>query len=183
MEVFKDVRIATPRLVLRAFRHDDKDTFYSLIQDPQIYRTMPEDHMYNREEVGEIVDYFIHCYGVNRVNNVPKFSLAIVLRECGEMIGDVGIGHYSKDPQRTEIFYFLNSRYWNRGFASEAARAFLNYVRRNWIVEKLIGTVVPGNEASARILEKNGFRRIEHSYDDEREFYELQIHGNDCDWP
>ena len=183
MEIFRNVRIETPRLVLKSFRHEDKDTFYKLIQDPQIYKTMPEDHMYNREEVGEIVDYFIHCSSVNKVNNVPKFSLVITLRESGEMIGDIGIGHYSNDGQRTEIFYFLNSKFWNNGFASEAAGVLLRYVKENRIVEKLIGTVVPGNEASARILKKNGFRRIEHSYDDEREFYELEVLVQGCDRP
>jgi hypothetical protein len=57
-ELFQNIRIETERLILRSFKADDKNEFFEIIQDPAIYKTLPEDHMYNREEVDGIIDFF-----------------------------------------------------------------------------------------------------------------------------
>jgi len=173
--LFQNIRIETPRLILRSFSIKDKDEFFDIIQDPAIYKTLPEDHMYNREEVDCIIDFFLSCYSKNKTGYIPKFPLAITLKPKGEIIGNVGIGHYSLDDTETEIFYFINSNYWNKGYTSEAVSVFLNYVKSNKLVNELIGTVVSNNIASIKILENNGFQKFEHAYDDNRKFYRRVI--------
>ena len=176
--LFKNIHIETKHLILRSFENEDTEEFYEIIRDPEIYKTLPEDHMYSEDEVKGIISFFISCYSRNKINNIPKFPLAVVLKSKNAIIGDVGIGHYGLDNSITEIFYFINSNYWNKGYASEAVSAFLGYVRENKLINDLIGTVVPTNAASIRILEKNGFERIEHSYDDARIFYRLQFQSS-----
>ena len=157
MSLFENVEIHTERLKLRCFINTDKEDFYSILQDPVLYKTLPNDHMYNREEVNEIIDWFLEKYKENTIENIEKFTLAIILKEENRIIGDIGIGKYSKDETKTEFFYFINSRYWNRGIVSEAARVFLEYIQINELAKELIADVVIGNTASCRILEKNGF--------------------------
>jgi ribosomal-protein-alanine N-acetyltransferase len=176
MSVFENVRIETGRLLLRNFTHDDIEAFYELAQDPEIYRTLPEDHPYDRREVREIIRYFLDCYPSNARGNVPKFALAITIRESGQLIGDVGIGRFSRDSRRHEIFCFLGSQYWGEGYGSEAVGALLAYVREHRIVDTLVAAVVPTNVASARILQNIGFRPAEHSYEDDRDLYVLDLH-------
>ena len=177
MSPFEHVWIETDRLVLRTFRPTDGDAFYAATRDPTLYETLPEDHLYSRTEIEQIVGYFLDCYPRCRMNDVPKFALAMIERTSGTMIGDVGIGRYSGDPNVHEIFYFVRPTHWNRGYGSEAASALLDHIRRNRLVDSLIGTVVQGNTASARILTKNGFRQIDHSYPDSRNFFELRLDG------
>ena len=74
-----------------------------------------------------------------------------------------------------EIFYFINSKYWNNGYVSEAINEFLNYIKNNKLVSTLIGSVVQGNIASIKILIKNGFKKIEYKDEYKRDYYELKL--------
>jgi ribosomal-protein-alanine N-acetyltransferase len=169
--VFKNVFLLTDRLILRNFTHDDKNEFYSITRDPKIYETLPEDHMYSMDEISEIIDWFVYQYDNNKPDNIPKFPLAIILKNEQKMIGNIGIGHYSYDKSKKEIFYFINSKYWNKGYTSEAVEMFLQYVKDNKLASSLIGAVVPQNTASSKILIKNGFKKI--GYENNKEVYEL----------
>ena len=173
--VFKNVLIETDRLVLRNFTYEDKNEFYSITRDPKLYETLPEDHMYSMDEISEIIDWFISQYDNNTIENIPKFPLAIILKNGQRLIGDIGIGQYSHDKSKMEIFYFINPEYWQKGYVSEAVDYFLKYVMNNKLASALIGTVVPHNIASIKILLKNGFEKIEYEDNHKRNVYELKI--------
>ena len=173
--MFKNVAIETDRLILRNFTYEDKNEFYSITRDTKLYETLPEDHMYSMNEISEIIDWFISQYDNNSLKNIPKFTLAIILKEGNKLIGNIGIGHYSNDKSKMEIFYFINSEYWNKGYVSEAAEAFLKYVKENKLVTSLVGTVVQHNIASRKILLKNGFIKINCKDNHNRDVYELKI--------
>jgi len=172
---FSDVYLETKRLILRSFTSSDKEEFFKILQDEKIYKTLPEDHMYNEQEVSEIIDWFVATYNKNEKEHVYKIPLAIVLKETDEIIGDIGIGQLSFDEKETEIFYFINSRYWNNGYVSEAMDSFMKYIGNINIVDKLVAAVVPGNTASQRILLKNGFSEIDNPYNNDNRIYELRL--------
>jgi RimJ/RimL family protein N-acetyltransferase len=173
ISVFNNVFLETKRLILKNFTHEDKDDFFHITRDTKIYETLPDDHMYSMEEISKIIDWFIYQYDHNTLENIPKFPLAIFLKKENALIGNIGIGHYSGDESMMEIFYFLNSQYWNKGFMTEAFEIFLEYVKKHKFVSSLIGAVVPKNIASIKILEKKGFKAISHEYNDKRIIYEL----------
>jgi len=173
--MFKNVAIETDRLILRNFTYDDKNEFYSITRDTKLYETLPEDHMYSMNEISEIIDWFIRQYDNNSLENIPKFPLAIILKEGNKLIGNIGIGHYSDDKSKMEIFYFINSEYWNKGYASEAVNVFLKYVKNNNLATSLIGAVVPYNTASIKILTKNRFKKSNCKDSHNRNVYELKI--------
>jgi RimJ/RimL family protein N-acetyltransferase len=54
------------------------------------------------------------------------------------------------------VGYWLGREHWGRGLASQALRDFLEIVDER----PLRATVAPGNRASVRVLEKNGFRLL-----------------------
>ena len=171
--LFKNVYLESSRIFLRNFTYNDKKDFFDISRDPKIYETLPEDHMYSLEEISEIIDWFIYQYDQNKIGNIPKFTLGIFLKNTNELIGDIGIGYYSLDNTKMEIFFFINSKYWNKGYVSEAVKIFLNYIKENKLVTSLIGIVVPNNIASSKILLNNGFKKIIHEYHDKRDMYEL----------
>jgi RimJ/RimL family protein N-acetyltransferase len=176
--LFKNIILETDRLILRNFVKEDKDDFYIISRDPKIYETLPEDHMYSMDEISEIIDWFIYQYDNNTLKNIPKFPLAIILKNEQKLIGDIGIGHYSNDKSKMELFYFINSNYWNNGYVSEAVKIFLKYVKENELAISLLGTVVSKNIASIKILMKNGFQKMGTDYIEDnhkREIYELKI--------
>ena len=64
-----------------------------------------------------------------------------------------------KDGVEIRIGYMLAEPFWARGFASELIAGLVASCRQRPSVLSMAGGVTSGNPASARVLEKNGFRR------------------------
>ncbi len=87
-----------------------------------------------------------------------KFQLAIIHREDNRLIGNCGIR--VNDPERREanIGYELDNHYWNQGYATEAARAILDFGFTELHMQRVWAKCVADNVGSARVLEKLGMR-------------------------
>ena len=55
-----------------------------------------------------------------------------------------------------EVGWALDRPYWGQGYATEAAKAALDYGFRNYPVAKLISLIDPGNQPSQRVAERLG---------------------------
>jgi len=71
----------------------------------------------------------------------------------GQVAGNVLI--YVMDG-KTEAGYWLGRAYWGKGIASKALRIFLEEI----LVRPIFAHVAQHNQASIRVLEKCGFKRI-----------------------
>lgn len=70
-----------------------------------------------------------------------------------------GFGFQGIEPgHRVEIGYWLGQPYWGRGFMTSVVAAACDFATGKWNVERISAHVFDGNSASARVLEKNGFR-------------------------
>ena len=56
------------------------------------------------------------------------------------------------------IGYMILTPFWSRGIGTEAVRQMCGIAFRELALERIVGEVFPENLASARVLEKNGFR-------------------------
>ncbi len=57
-----------------------------------------------------------------------------------------------------ELGYWLGKAYWGQGYATEAARAVMNYGYAKAGIRRFICKHLTGNGASARVIRKLGFR-------------------------
>ncbi|MDF2675667.1 MAG: acetyltransferase, partial [Clostridiales bacterium] len=64
------------------------------------------------------------------------------------------------DRNVTEIFYSLTHTKWHRGYATETAKAMLDFGFNVIKLDRIIGFIEPGNNGSRRVLEKSGLREI-----------------------
>lgn len=86
-----------------------------------------------------------------------KLMFAIRSASDDSLMGSVGfkcvvIGH------KGEVGYWVAPKYWNRGIASRVVEAICRYGFDTLGFARIEGRVFVGNEASARVLEKNGFQ-------------------------
>jgi len=84
---------------------------------------------------------------------------AAELRESGVFIGFIGISVPPFEAPFTpcvEIGWRLASAYWNRGLATEGARAVLRYAFGTLGLREVVALAVPANLASRRVMEKIG---------------------------
>lgn len=74
----------------------------------------------------------------------------------GELIGICGFT--LDDNGDAELGYWIGKPYWGRGYATEAARAVMAHGFAKSGVRRFICKHLTGNDASARVIRKLGFR-------------------------
>jgi ribosomal-protein-alanine N-acetyltransferase len=84
-----------------------------------------------------------------------ELVLAIVRREDDALLGAIGLTLAGAD-RRAELGYWIGVPYWGRGYATEAARALLDYGFRVLALERIHAHHMTCNPASGRVLHKAG---------------------------
>lgn len=80
---------------------------------------------------------------------------AVEERSSGEMVGRVGCWHPEEWPG-FEVGWILRRNFWGRGFATEAARASLDYAFDELGRSHAISLIHPDNRASILMAERLG---------------------------
>jgi len=171
--LFTDIHIETNRLTIRPLVSEDADQFYDIVQQDEVMRYLPEDTM-SLTEVKKIIDWLGKCYWENKPSRIIKFTVAIVWKKTGEVIGWVGLGPLDFNPSEVEIYYGLTTAYWGRGIATEAARAMLKYGFETIGIKRIVAVTRPENVGSVKVLEKLKMRFEEKptGLPDEHQHYE-----------
>jgi ribosomal-protein-alanine N-acetyltransferase len=87
------------------------------------------------------------------------FSLwAVTDRANGTVMGDAGLIHYAHRGPEIELAYRLAKPYWGKGYATEAARAWVQHGFDELGLDRIVAVTHPENAASQRVLEKVGMR-------------------------
>ena len=90
---------------------------------------------------------------------------ATILKPAGPYIGRCGlyprIGSRGIVRREAVLAFYIAREFWRRGFASEAALAFVQFGWRHLHLYRIVATVQEGNDASVHILQKLGFDLIE----------------------
>ena len=77
----------------------------------------------------------------------------------GQIVGSISVERMADEERNVgSIGYMILTPWWSKGLGTEAVRQMCGIAFRKLTLERIIGEVVPENLASARVLEKNGFR-------------------------
>ena len=89
-------------------------------------------------------------------------SLLVMEKDTGRPVGIVVLADIPFDDGSLDlrIGFVLAELAWGRGLATELVSGLCDRARSRPGIRSLTGGVEPGNRASARVLEKNGFRPI-----------------------
>ena len=140
--------LQTSRLILRPFRQDDLDRLSELMANPGFMRF--STGLYSREQTATFLDKLLGW----EEKGIPSL-FAVILPETGDLLGYCGFYH-PEGFDDTEIGYRLDPEFWNRGFATEAARSVRDCGFREWKLDRMISLIHPENIPSRRVAEKNG---------------------------
>ncbi len=84
------------------------------------------------------------------------------MKETGELIGFIGLNYTDWESNFTpavEVGWRLGSQYWGKGYATEGAKACLEYGFKKCSLKEIISFTVPSNVRSIRVMEKIGLKR------------------------
>jgi len=83
----------------------------------------------------------------------------VELLDSGEAIGAAGLQHLEGGPEVEVGYRFLKTN-WGNGYATESARASLDYGFDELGLDRIVAVALESNVASRRVLEKCGLSEI-----------------------
>jgi len=159
-----DWPLETERLVLRPFAEDDFDALYRMHADADVARWLYNEPR-TPDDTRELLARKIAGSELRAEDD--WMSAAGVAREDGRFVGDVSLHWVSEEHRTGEIGFMFDPAEQGRGYATEAAGAFLRVAFEELGFHRVIGRTEARNIASARVLEKLGMRQEAHLVENE----------------
>jgi ribosomal-protein-alanine N-acetyltransferase len=126
----------------------------ALASDPRIAATSNVPHPYPPDGAVTWIRYTTAQRELGR-----EVNFAIVADDHA-LVGVCGVLNIEGTPRRGELGYWVGVPYWNRGYASAAARELVRIAFEEHGLEELYSSCLVRNPASFRVLEKAGFRHV-----------------------
>jgi len=145
--------LETPRLLLRPFTRADAADHARIYAKPEVTRFLargpflgPEAARRSRLALNLFIEHRDkHGFGV----------WAVVDRATGVLMGQCGLKYLPSSPE-VEILYALDTPYWGKGFATEAADVALRHGFESTGFDRIVALAMPEHRRSHRVMEKLG---------------------------
>lgn len=142
--------LETKRLYMRPLMADDLEAIKRTLQDEKAMYAY-EGAFTDREAANWLIrqliryeDWGFGLYGVER-------------KEDGRFIGQCGLTYQPwRGGQVLEVGYLLERYYWHQGYATEAARAFMDYAFQTLHAPEVSSLIRDTNEPSMNVARRNG---------------------------
>jgi ribosomal-protein-alanine N-acetyltransferase len=144
--------LKTERLILRPPQEEDIQRQFAIFQDEEVQKYLGMENSRSLEFAK------VECQWFQNLHTQGKgVRWIIALKETDECIGDIGFHDWDAKHFKCEMGYKLDSKFWQKGFMSEAASAALSYSFTIMKANRIEALVDVRNLASQRLLEKSGF--------------------------
>ena len=143
--------LKTKRIILKSINDSDRDSFIAICKDPKVYATYMLPDLLNKEQE----DKFF-----NRLKELcqdkSRFIYGIYLEN--EIIGF--LNEVEKSEDGIEIGYFISSKHWNKGYATEAFKVAIKELFDMGYKYVYAGHF-ENNLASGKVMQKCGMHLID----------------------
>jgi len=159
----------TNRLYLRELTIEDAIHFFEMNNDTEVIKHTGDLPFSSLEAAKD----FLKTYRSNYTDyNMGRW--AVCLNDTNEMIGWCGLKYHPKEDL-VDIGYRFYQKHWNKGYATEATKASLNYGFDVLELDKIVAHVHEDNLGSHKVALKAGLRFVKDFVYDNKpaKFYEI----------
>lgn len=142
------VVIETERLLLRPLAIEDVDDFFALHAQPEVARFTTT---FDREEARRRLEQVEREWAV-----LGYGAMAVLDRESERYLGRCGLKYWPQFKE-TEVGWSLRREEWGHGYATEAARAVLEWGFEALPLPYITAMIHRDNERSLRVAQRLGF--------------------------
>lgn len=137
------------RLILRELTPEDAEQFYLLNTDPEVIRYTGDEPFESIESAKQFLEKYdqYQKYGFGR--------WAVILKADNSFLGWCGL-KYTLEKDEVDVGFRFFRKYWNLGYATEAAQVSLETGREKFGINEIVGRAMKENLASVKVLEKIG---------------------------
>jgi RimJ/RimL family protein N-acetyltransferase len=156
-----DLQLESLRLLYRSFELSDAQALFEMDSNPNVHKYLWQKPTLDIDLSIQIIEMLQKQY---KENGIGRF--ATILKETGEFIGWTGIKFVNDHIENgnTNFYdygYRLNEKHWNKGYASEATKIWLDYGFNEININEMNAYTHSENGASNHILSQSGFQFIE----------------------
>ena len=151
----RKVYIETDRLLLRQWTPSDKPVFFELNSDPKVMEFFPST--LTREQSDSFVNKSSELIEENGWG-----LFAVELKDQGNFIGLIGLATPTYEAHFTpctEIGQRLHRNFWKKGYATEGAKAVLDFAFKTLDMHEIVSFTSKTNIPSISLMEKIGMIR------------------------
>ena len=151
--------LETERLILKEPTMNEQKRLWELLAMPKVnqyYLTIPilkwQKVLNNKED-------FIK-YELEHAREFNVLTWSIFLKENNKFIGRVSCYEKRANSKIKEVGWLIDPNYQNKGYATEAAKAMIDYIFTNFDITKINAKATTLNIPSWKVMEKLGFTRL-----------------------
>ncbi len=151
------IEIVTPRLRLREWKEEDKEPFFKLNSDPRVMKFMPK--LLSKQESNDFVERIKLGF---KQDGYSFFAVELIKDKT--FIGLIGLSipkFHSFFTPCVEIGWRLAYDYWGKGYATEGAKASVDYGFKELGLFEIVSFTVPENIRSRTVMERIGMRYVD----------------------
>ncbi|RYF20448.1 MAG: N-acetyltransferase [Flavobacteriales bacterium] len=152
--------LETERLILREFRNEDVTGMFELNSNPEVQMYVGNKPIASLSQAMDEINFIQDQYLKNGVGR-----LAVIAKETGDFLGWGGLKLITEEMNGRKNFYELGYRfipkYWGNGYATEVAKASINYGFEKFKLDTIYAITDLENQASKNVLQKVGFNATE----------------------
>jgi len=144
------------RITLKALGHEDKKALKELVDSPDVYKYLPT---FLFEKQYEDISYVIsHLY-----DECFRMSIILGIFTEGSFCGLAELYGYREPIHKISVGYRILERYWGQGIATQTLKLLVDYLYNETDIEIITASTMIENQASAKVLIKNGFDLVIHA--------------------
>ncbi|MFF2754708.1 GNAT family N-acetyltransferase [Psychrobacillus sp. NPDC058041] len=149
------MEFTSERLLYRSYTQADFEFLFSMLSDPEMVRYIGSGNIRDEQGAKAFLDWIYSHYQMNK-----EYGLKVIVRKED----NVAVGHAGIVPQNIngknelEIGYWIAKEFWGNGYASEAAKAFIDRGENQLGINRFISLIQSKNQASRKIASKNGMK-------------------------
>jgi len=147
------IPLKTERLVIRSYREDDATPLHEVFGSPDVMKWTPSPPS---KDVAETAQRLARTMAFT-ARQPPGMGLwAVELKDASEFLGQVGLFPVEGKGPEVEVAYELAPRVWGHGYATEAARALVDYGFGELSLRRIVALILPDNARSRNVASKCG---------------------------
>ncbi len=168
MNLIGSKTIETERLVLRSSKMEEQKRLWEILMIPEVnkwYLVGAKKYANDKEHWTWEKQEKFYKFKVDRADNNDVFTWSVFLKPeytnsgYEEVIGQVSAQEKGEDITIRDVGWYIDPNYQGHGYATEAAKAMIDYMFKEVEINGISSGAVKDNMASCKIFEKLGFSK------------------------
>lgn len=145
--------LKSDRFLLKKIENQHLEEVFEIYNNDKVFEYCGIIPKHNKDTVNNMIGHFERDY-----NKRSKVKWGIFAHaEPDRLLGIIEAFDFNQKVNGVTIGYFLSESHWGKGIATEAVSILLDYLFKDGGINRIQAEVMPLNEASKKVLLKNGF--------------------------